>query len=159
MTVTNVGYESYRVAINNAINLNIILKAINNGINEVVVVGYGQQKKISVVGAQSSVNVEDLKLPVANLSTMLAGRISGLVGVQRSGLPGADGADLWIRGISSMSGNTGPLVVVDGVQGRDINGLDPEDISSLTILKDASATAVYGVAGANGVILISTKKV
>lgn len=158
LTVTNVGYESYRVAINNAINLNIILKAINNGINEVVVVGYGQQKKISVVGAQSSVNVEDLKLPVANLSTMLAGRISGLVGVQRSGLPGADGADLWIRGISSMSGNTGPLVVVDGVQGRDINGLDPEDISSLTILKDASATAVYGVAGANGVILISTKK-
>ncbi|HCU45725.1 MAG TPA: TonB-dependent receptor [Sphingobacterium sp.] len=158
LTVTNVGYEPYRVAINNAINLNIILKAINNGINEVVVVGYGQQKKISVVGAQSSVNVEDLKLPVANLSTMLAGRISGLVGVQRSGLPGADGADLWIRGISSMSGNTGPLVVVDGVQGRDINGLDPEDISSLTILKDASATAVYGVAGANGVILISTKK-
>jgi len=158
LTITNIGYETFRTVINNAITLNVILKATSNGINEVVVVGYGQQKKISVVGAQSSVNVEDLKLPVANLSTMLAGRISGLVGVQRSGLPGADGADLWIRGISSMSGNTGPLVVVDGVQGRDINGLDPEDISSLTILKDASATAVYGVAGANGVILISTKK-
>lgn len=158
LNVSYVGYEPYKVVINNAITLNIILKAVSNSINEVVVIGYGQQKKISVVGAQSSVKVEDLKLPVANLSTVLAGRISGLVGVQRSGLPGSDGADLWIRGISSMSGATGPLVVVDGVQGRDINSFDAEDISSFTILKDAAATAVYGVAGANGVILITTKK-
>lgn len=155
-----VGYETYRVVISNTIHLNVQLQAVDNSINEVVVVGFGQQRKISVVGAQSSVNVEDLKQPVANLSATLAGRIAGLVGVQRTGLPGSDGADLWIRGISTFNrsgNNAGPLVVVDGVQGRDINSFDPEDISSFTILKDASATAVYGVAGANGVILITTK--
>ncbi|WP_316847478.1 TonB-dependent receptor [Pedobacter psychrodurus] len=156
-----VGYKDYVTVIKTIIDLNITLQAAENSLNEVAIVGYGQQKKISVVGAQSTVKMEDLKLPVANLSASLAGRISGLVGVQRSGLPGADGADLWIRGISTFNGsgnNAGPLVVVDGVQGRDINSFDPEDISSFTILKDAAATAVYGVAGANGVIVIQTKK-
>ncbi|QBQ40172.1 SusC/RagA family TonB-linked outer membrane protein [Sphingobacterium psychroaquaticum] len=156
-----VGYEEYQTVIANSINLNIVLKADNNSINEVVVIGFGQQKKISVVGAQSTVKVEDLKTPVANLSAALAGRIAGLVGVQRTGLPGSDGADLWIRGIATFNrsgNNAGPLIVVDGVQDRDINSFDPEDISSFSILKDAAATAVYGVAGANGVILITTKK-
>lgn len=158
---TFVGYDNYYTVINNSINLQVILKAGSNSINEVMVVGFGQQKKISLVGAQSSVKVEDLKVPVANLSAMLAGRIAGLVGVQRSGLPGSDGADLWIRGISTFNqsgNNAGPLIIVDGVQGRGLDGLDPEDISSFTILKDAAATAVYGVAGANGVILITTKR-
>ncbi|EFK59760.1 SusC/RagA family TonB-linked outer membrane protein [Sphingobacterium spiritivorum] len=161
IVVRYIGYEDYRTVINTTINLNVTLKAINNSINEVVVVGYGQQKKISLVGAQSTVKVEDLKVPIANLSAALAGRISGLIGVQRTGLPGSDGADLWIRGISTFNqsgNNASPLVVVDGIQGRDINSFDPEDISSFTILKDASATAVYGVAGANGVILITTKR-
>ncbi|MEJ5053845.1 SusC/RagA family TonB-linked outer membrane protein [Sphingobacterium sp. MYb382] len=161
LQVSHVGFQEYKTAINTTISLNIVLKALSNSLNEVVVVGFGQQKKISLVGSQSSVNVEDLKVPVANLSAALAGRISGLVGVQRSGLPGSDGADLWIRGISTFNGsgnNASPLIVVDGVQGRDLNSLDAEDISSFTILKDASATAVYGVAGANGVILITTKK-
>ncbi|MFD2598042.1 SusC/RagA family TonB-linked outer membrane protein [Sphingobacterium corticis] len=156
-----VGYKTYISRIGNITNLNITLEADDQSINEVVVVGFGQQKKISVVGAQSSVNVDNLKQPVANLSATLAGRIAGLVGVQRTGLPGADGADLWIRGISTFNrsgNNAGPLVVVDGVQGRDINSFDPEDIASFSILKDAAATSVYGVAGANGVILITTKK-
>lgn len=156
-----IGFKEYRTVINTTITLNIVLQALTNSLNEIVVVGYGQQKRISLVGAQSSVKVEDLKLPVANLSATLAGRISGLVGVQRTGLPGADGADLWIRGISTFNqsgNNASPLIVVDGVQGRDINSFDPEDISSFTILKDAASTAVYGVAGANGVILITTKK-
>lgn len=156
-----IGYEPYFFIINKTIDFDITMKATNNSLNEVVVVGFGQQKKISLVGAQSSVKVEDLKQPVANLSATLAGRISGLVGVQRTGLPGSNGADLWIRGISTFNqsgNNAAPLIVVDGVQGRDINSFDPEDISSFTILKDASATAVYGVAGANGVILINTKK-
>ncbi|KGE12607.1 SusC/RagA family TonB-linked outer membrane protein [Sphingobacterium deserti] len=156
-----VGYKSYITRIGNITNLNITLEADNQSINEVVVVGFGAQKKISVVGAQSSVNIDDLKQPVANLSATLAGRIAGLVGVQRTGLPGGDGADLWIRGISTFNrsgNNAGPLVVVDGVQGRDINSFDPEDIASFSILKDAAATSVYGVAGANGVILITTKK-
>ena len=156
-----VGYREYATVIKNIIDLNIVMLGAENSLNEVAVVGYGTQKKISVVGAQSTVNMEDIKLPIANLSAALAGRISGLVGVQRSGLPGGDGADLWIRGISTFNGsgnNAGPLVVVDGVQGRDINSFDAEDIASFTILKDAAATAVYGVAGANGVIVIQTKK-
>jgi TonB-linked SusC/RagA family outer membrane protein len=156
-----IGYEPYIIVINKTIDFDITLKATNSSLNEVVVVGFGQQKKISLVGAQSTVKMEELKQPVANLSAALAGHISGLVGVQRSGLPGSNGADLWIRGISTFnqSGNSAsPLIVVDGVQGRDINSFDPEDISSFTILKDASATAVYGVAGANGVIIVTTKK-
>lgn len=156
-----VGYEPYIFVINRTIDFDITLKATNSSLNEVVVVGFGQQKKISLVGAQSSVRVEDLKQPVANLSAALAGRIAGVVGVQRSGLPGSNSADLWIRGIStfSNSGNSAsPLVVVDGVQGRDLNTFDPEDIASFTVLKDAAATAVYGVAGANGVIIVTTKK-
>lgn len=156
-----IGYEPHVFVINRTIDFDIIMKAANSSLNEVVVVGFGQQKKISLVGAQSTVKVEELKQPVANLSAALAGRISGLVGVQRSGLPGSNSADLWIRGISTFNrsgNNAGPLIVVDGVQGRDINSFDPEDIASFTILKDASATAVYGVAGANGVIIVNTKK-
>jgi TonB-linked SusC/RagA family outer membrane protein len=156
-----IGYEPYIFVINKTIDFDITMKATNSSLNEVVVVGFGQQKKISLVGAQSTVKVEELKQPVANLSAALAGRISGLVGVQRSGLPGSNSADLWIRGISTFNrsgNNAGPLIVVDGVQGRDINSFDPEDIASFTILKDASATAVYGVAGANGVIIVNTKK-
>ncbi|SEW05499.1 TonB-linked outer membrane protein, SusC/RagA family [Chitinophaga sp. YR573] len=161
LTARLIGYEPYIIVINKTIDFDITLKATNSSLNEVVVVGFGQQKKISLVGAQSTVKMEELKQPVANLSAALAGHISGLVGVQRSGLPGSNGADLWIRGISTFnqSGNSAsPLIVVDGVQGRDINSFDPEDISSFTILKDASATAVYGVAGANGVIIVTTKK-
>jgi len=156
-----IGYNSQTFLITDRIVFNVTLEAVSGSLNDVVVVGYGQQKKISLVGAQSSVNVEDLKQPVANLSAVLAGRISGLVGVQRTGLPGSNGADLWIRGIATFNGSgndASPLIIVDGVQGRDINAFDPEDISSFTILKDASATAVYGAAGANGVILIQTKK-
>jgi TonB-linked SusC/RagA family outer membrane protein len=158
---SRVGYVSQVLSINNSLSLDIMLDAVAGSMDEVVFVGYGKQKKISLVGAQSSINVEDLKQPVANLSATLAGRIAGLVGVQRTGLPGSNGADLWIRGISTFNGSgndASPLVIVDGVQGRDLNSFDPEDIASFTILKDASATAVYGVAGANGVILIQTKK-
>lgn len=161
LLVTYVGFRPFTTVVKDVITITITLQAAENSLNEVAIVGYGQQKKVSLVGAQSTVNLEDIKQPVANLSAALAGRISGLVGVQRSGLPGQNGADLWIRGIATFnqSGNSAsPLIVVDGVQGRDINALDPEDISSFTILKDASATAVYGVAGANGVILINTKK-
>ena len=157
---SHIGYVTQVNSINNTLTLEITMDAEAGSMEEVVLVGYGKQKKISLVGAQSSVNVEDLKVPVANLSAALAGRIAGLVGVQRTGLPGSNGADLWIRGISTFNGSNdaSPLIIVDGVQGRDINSFDPEDISSFTILKDAAATAVYGVAGANGVVLIQTKK-
>jgi len=124
-------------------------------LDELVVVGYGQQRKISNIGAQSTVNIQDLKMPTSSLSTVLAGRISGVIAVQRTGEPGKDAADIWIRGIATPN-SASPLILVDGVQ-RSFNDIDPEDIESLTTLKDASATAVYGVRGANGVILIKTK--
>jgi TonB-linked SusC/RagA family outer membrane protein len=161
LSFSYVGYNTQTMVIADRIVFYVTLEAVAGSLNDVVVVGYGQQKKISLVGAQSSVNVEELKQPVANLSATLAGRIAGLVGVQRTGLPGSNGADLWIRGISTFNGSgndASPLIIVDGVQGRDINAFDPEDISSFTVLKDASATAVYGAAGANGVIIIQTKK-
>ncbi len=155
---SSVGYKAQTIGVN-ALEMEVVMDAAEGNMQEVVVVGYGKAKKISLVGAQSTVNLEDIKQPVANLSATLAGRIAGIVGVQRSGLPGENAADLWIRGISTFGPNpSGPLIVIDGVQGRDLNGLDAEDIASFSILKDASATAVYGVAGANGVVLITTKR-
>ncbi|MFT4204836.1 MAG: TonB-dependent receptor [Chitinophagaceae bacterium] len=162
LTASLVGYHSYDWVFKDRIVLDIVLEANEGSLGDVVVVGYGQQKKISLTGAQSSVDLEDIKQPVANLSASLAGRVAGLVGVQRSGLPGSNAADVWIRGIATFNGSAGnsasPLIIVDGVQGRDLNAFDPEDISSFTILKDAAATAVYGAQGANGVMIITTKK-
>ena len=156
-----VGYNPQTFVISDRIVINVTLEAVAGSLNDVVVVGYGQQKKISLVGAQSSVNIENLEQPVANLSTALAGQISGLQTNQSTGLPGANTATLYIRGVSTLTGSgndASPLIIVDGVQGRNIDAYDPADIASFTILKDASATAVYGAAGANGVILITTKK-
>jgi TonB-linked SusC/RagA family outer membrane protein len=165
---SHVNYKTQVISVNNIIEWDIIMDAVEGNLNEVVVVGYGKQRKISQVGAQSNINVEELKLPVANLSTVLGGRISGVVSVQRSGEPGRDNADVWIRGISTFGGNNSrPLVIIDGVpRGEGIltgntldalRNIDPEDIESFSILKDASATAVYGVRGANGVIIVNTK--
>lgn len=157
LQVSFIGYQSTEVAVRKRAQFNITLQSLANDLQDVVVVAYGQrQRKIETLGAQSNLDVKDLKQPVANISTVLAGRISGLVGVQRSGEPGFDGADLFIRGIAT-SGNNSPLVLVDGVE-RQFNNLDPNDIESFTILKDASSTSVYGVRGANGVILITTKR-
>ncbi|PKD20464.1 SusC/RagA family TonB-linked outer membrane protein [Salegentibacter salinarum] len=151
-----VGMQTLERAVEGETTINVALENDPQALDQVVLVGYGKQKKISVVGAQSTVKAEELELPVANLGTQLAGRVAGLTGVQRSGLPGFDGADLWIRGISTFGGS-GPLVLVDGIE-RSLDNIDPRDIDSFTVLKDASATAVYGVRGANGVILIQTKR-
>lgn len=129
------------------------------GIDEVVVVGFGTQKKESNVGSQATIKREELKVPVANLSTAIAGRLAGVVATQRSGGPGSGGADLFVRGVATFASSPQtPLLIVDGVPDRDINNIDPEDIESFTILKDATATAVYGTRGANGVIIINTRK-
>lgn len=157
LMISYIGYVTQEVEVQKRKNITVILKPVDNSLNEVVVVAFGQkQRKIETLGAQSSMNVEDLKQPVANISTVLAGRVSGLVGVQRSGEPGRDGADLWIRGVISLGNNT-PLILVDGVE-RAFSNIDPNDIESFSILKDASSTSVYGVRGANGVILINTKR-
>ncbi|TRW25342.1 TonB-dependent receptor [Flavobacterium zepuense] len=156
LSFTYQGFKTVENQIGDNIVMNVQLLSDEISLDEVVVVGYGTQKKLSVVGAQSTLNVDELKQPVASVSTMLAGRISGLTGVQRSGLPGGNSADLWIRGISTF-GSSSPLILVDGVE-RTIDDLNPLDIASFSILKDASATAVYGIRGANGVILIETRK-
>lgn len=153
---TFIGFATQEVPVNNNREINVVLKEIATGLNDVVVVGYGQQKKVSLIGAISTVKAEDLKQPVANLSDLIAGRVAGVIGVQRSGQPGYDNAEIYVRGISTFTSSS-PLVLVDGVE-RDLANVDPEDIASFSILKDASATAVYGVRGANGVILIQTKK-
>ena len=159
LSASFVGFTTYKWQFRNQLDYSITLTPFEGSLNDVAIVGFGRQKKITLVGAQSSVNVEELKQPVANLNTMLAGRISGVVGVQRSGLPGSNSADIWIRGISTFGDNgSTPLIIVDGVQGRSINDFDPEDVESFTVLKDATATAVYGALGANGVIIINTKR-
>lgn len=153
---TYIGFKTSEIRINASSNIyDVTLEEQVNELEETVIVGYGTQRKISNIGAQSSMKMEDIKTPSASLTTTLAGRLAGVVAVQRTGEPGKDAADIWIRGISTPN-TSSPLVLVDGVE-RSFNDIDPEDIESLTTLKDASATAVYGVRGANGVILIKTK--
>lgn len=152
------GYTPQEVAVANRTRIDIQLLPDSKQVEEVVVVGYGVQKKESVVGAISTVDVANLKVSNAQLSTNLAGQLAGIVSMSRSGEPGKNSAaDFYIRGVSSFQGSSSPLVLVDGIE-RDLDLVDTDDIASFSILKDASASAVYGVRGANGVILITTKK-
>ncbi len=156
LSASFIGYNSFKWIFSDLITFNITLEPVSGSLNEVVIVGYGKQRKISQIGAQSMINTEELKQPIANVGAGLAGRLAGLVAVQRTGEPGHDDADLWIRGIATMN-NSRPLILVDGVE-RSLSNLNYDDIASFSILKDASATAVYGVRGANGVVLINTKR-
>ena len=152
-----VGYKTQDVAVAGRGLLDVVLEQNDALLDAVEVVGYGVQKKISVIGSQQSIQVDELKVPAANLTQGLAGRVAGLVSVQRTSEPGFDDADIYIRGISTLTASmSAPLTLVDGVP-RSFANVDPEDIESFSILKDASATAVYGVRGANGVIIINTK--
>ncbi len=156
LSITYLGFVPKEVIVTKDPVMKIQLKENAQELEEVVVVGYGTQKKITTIGAQAGIkDVSELKQPVANLSSVLAGRVSGIVGMQRTGEPGKDAASIWVRGVATL-GSTTPLVLVDGVE-RSMNDLNPEDIETFSILKDASATAVYGVRGANGVVIITTK--
>lgn len=158
LLISYIGYTPQAITIKNDTPLKIVLKENNQLLDEVVVVGYGSQKKLSVTSAVSSIKTDDLQQsPVASLSNALAGRLPGLVTIQNSGEPGADGSNIWIRGQATYNGSTAPMIMVDGVE-RAMNDLDANEIEDITILKDASATAVYGVRGANGVILVTTKR-
>jgi len=159
LLISYVGYDVQEIMVGTQTLLQVQLKpTAGNDLQEVAVVAFGTQKKESLVGAQSTIKATELRQPVANISSMLAGRISGVIGVNRNGEPGSGNADIWIRGISAIGGNSSaPLIIVDGVPGRDLNTLNTYDIESFTILKDAAATAVYGIRGANGVILVVTK--
>jgi TonB-linked SusC/RagA family outer membrane protein len=153
LTFSFVGFEPQTVATNGRTTINISLKATASSLDQVVVVGYGTQKKVNLTGSVSTISAKDLSVvPAASVSTLLAGKLPGLIAVQRSGEPGQDDAGLTIRGFGPA------LVVVDGIPGRDFTRLDPSEIESITVLKDAASAAVYGVSGGNGVILVTTKR-
>ncbi len=156
---TNVGFGTQQVAVGNQLALNVSLKPEAGKLDEVVVVGYGTQKKITSTGSIASIGTKELvQSPVANISNSLVGRLPGLFATQAGGEPGNDGSIIRIRGIGTFTGTTNPLFLVDGIEVSNYNNIDPNEIESLTILKDASSTAVYGIRGANGVIIIVTKR-
>ena len=158
LRVSYVGFKTANVDIKGQQHLRVTIEEDNATIDEVVVVGYGHQKKESVVGAIGQVsNKELMQSPAANISQALSGKVTGLVTTQTSGAPGADDMKLYIRGRASFAGDNQPLIMVDGVE-REFSQIAPDDIESISVLKDASATAVYGVRGANGVVLITTKR-
>jgi TonB-linked SusC/RagA family outer membrane protein len=151
------GYRDTETPVGNNKVLNIAIEEEATVLEETVVVGYSTQRRASVIGSFDRIKPAELKLPSRTLSTSLAGRLSGVFAVQGSGEPGYDGASFWIRGINSFVGNSSALILVDGIE-RSLDNLDPQEIADFTILKDATATAVYGVRGANGVVLVTTKR-
>lgn len=158
LLVSYVGYKTQEIPVAGKTSFSIMMKEDSEMLEEVVVVGYGAQKKESVVGAISQVsNKELLSSPAANVSQAIAGKISGVITSQTSGAPGSDDTQIYIRGRATFAGDAQPLVLVDGVE-RSFSQIAPDDIETISVLKDASATAVYGVRGANGVMLITTKR-
>ncbi len=158
LVISYLGYEPMEVAAGTERDRTFSLKpdkAAN--IDEVVVVGFGTQKKESMVSSVATVTGEQLRMPNRNLTNNLAGQIAGVIAVSRNGEPGYDNAEFYIRGLSTFSGSNGALILVDGVP-RNISDIEPDEIETLTILKDASATAIYGAEGANGVVLITSKR-
>lgn len=157
LSVSYVGYKNLQVPVKGKSNLTVVLEENAELLNDVVVVGYGVQKKATLSGAVTSVKGEDLvKTPVTNVSNGLAGRLPGVVAISNTAEPGYDGSTIRIRGVNTF-GNAEPLVVVDGVPGRSLERIDPSTIESLSVMKDASA-AIYGAQAANGVIIITTKR-
>ena len=152
-----IGYNSVEQKVKDKSVINIAMAESNVNLDDVVVIGYGSQKKESVVSSVNTMKPAEIAIPTRSLSNTIAGQVAGVIAIQRSGEPGNDDADFWIRGQSSYAGGTSPLVLVDGVP-RSMNDLDTDEIETFTVLKDAAATAVYGSEGANGVVLITTKR-
>lgn len=157
--VSFIGYKTFSFTVGNKAVQNVLLEDETHTLDDAVVVAYGTQRKATVTGSVAAVSTKDLlQSPQANISNALAGRMPGLLSVQRSGEPGNDASTLRIRGVGTFAGDQDPLIMVDGIETDNYNNIDPNEIESITILKDASATAVYGVRGANGVLLIQTKR-
>ncbi|WP_414430046.1 carboxypeptidase-like regulatory domain-containing protein, partial [Bacteroides sp.] len=156
LKISFIGYETQTVVVKNA-KMSIVLADDSNVLDEVQIVAYGAQKKVTVTGAVSGVKGSDLlKTPTGSVTNVLSGQLTGITTVQYSGEPGADVAEIFVRGQGTWN-NSAPLIQVDGVE-RTFNEIDPNEIESITVLKDASATAVFGVRGANGVVLITTRR-
>ena len=160
VTVSFLGYDTKKISVRDIHLFKLITLAdASNKLEDVVVVGFGVQKKESLVGAVQSVKPSDLQTSSSDLSTSFSGKIAGVIAVQKSGEPGADGANFWIRGISTFGSGQSPLLILDGVEitNQMLNNIPPETIESFSVLKDATATALYGSRGANGVMIITTK--
>ena len=160
IVISYIGYVTQEISVGDRSSITVQLKEDTKSLEEVVVTAFGAtQKKETMVGSIQQVRPAELKVPSSSLSTSFAGRMAGVIAIQRSGQPGADGADFWIRGKSTFGDATGVLIVLDGVEisSSDLNALDPEVIESFSILKDAKATAMYGTRGANGVMIVTTK--
>ncbi len=156
-----VGYETKEIAINGDAEINVTLEMGTGQLDEVAVVAFGTQRKSTMVGAVTTVNPKELKGPTSNLTTMLAGRVAGMIAYQRSGEPGRDNADFYIRGVSTYgTGKKDPLILINGIESSpyEFARVQPDDIASFSILKDASAAALFGARGANGVVLVTTKQ-
>ena len=157
LRVSFIGFKQAVETIDGRSEITITLVDEMHELDEVQIVAYGAQKKVTVTGAVSSVKTEDItRTPTGSVSNMLTGQMAGLTTVQYSGEPGNDAAQIYVRGQATWT-NSAPLIQVDGVE-RALNDIDPNEIESITILKDASATAVFGVRGANGVVLVTTKR-
>ena len=154
------GKEPQIITVGDGTNFLIRMKDQANELDEVTVVAFGKQKKESVIGSITTVDVSTLKVPSSNLTTSLAGNVAGIIAYQRSGEPGQDNADFFVRGITTFGANTSPLILIDNIEltTTDLARLQPDDIESFSIMKDATATALYGARGANGVIYVTTKR-
>ena len=155
-----VGMETQVILVGEKTEINVTLLVKSDALGEVTVVAFGTQKKESVVSSITTIDVKDLRVPSSNLTTALAGRLSGMIAYQRSGEPGKDNADFFIRGVTSFGYTSSPLILIDGVEmnSEDLARLQTDDIASFSIMKDASATSLYGARGANGVIMVTTKE-
>lgn len=152
-----IGFNTEEKVVKEGMNGNLRMQESSVSLDDVVVIGYGQQKKESVVASVNSIGSAELSIPQRSISNSIAGQIAGIIAIQRSGEPGHDSAEFWIRGQSSYAGGTSPLVLVDGVP-RSMDDIDVDEIETFSVLKDAAATAVYGSEGANGVVLITSKR-
>lgn len=157
---TMVGYQTQEASVDNRSEINVVLKMGSSTLDDVVVVGFGRQQRTALVGSVTTIKPGNLRVPSSNLTTALAGQAAGVIAYQRSGEPGQDNADFFVRGITTFGTNTRPLILIDGIElsANDLARLRPDDIQSFSILKDATATALYGARGANGVILVITKQ-
>ena len=160
LVASSLGMEDLEFTFTGQDNLTIALKQQSNALDEVTVVAFGTQKKESVIGAITTIDPGKLKIPSSNLTTALAGNMAGIIAYQRTGEPGQDNADFFVRGITTFGANTHPLILIDNIEltTTDLARLQPDDIASFSIMKDATATALYGARGANGVILVTTKR-
>lgn len=156
----SLGKETQVLQVGTMTNFVVKLKNAANELDEVTVVAFGKQRKESVIGSISTVDVKTLKVPSSNLTTALAGNVAGVIAYQRTGEPGQDNADFFVRGITTFGANTSPLILIDNIEltSTDLARLQPDDIESFSIMKDATATALYGARGANGVIFVTTKR-